>query len=91
MVGSSEGVGGAQEARLELARYFIRPAPQLADDEAKRRDPGKMDKQELKFYLDELNEQMDLAARNLEFELAARLRDRISEIKQISKLKGKKT
>jgi excinuclease ABC subunit B len=64
---------------------------QMADDEAKRRDPGKMNKQELKFYLDELNEQMDLAARNLEFELAARLRDRISEIKQISKLKGKKT
>ncbi len=60
---------------------------ELADDEAKRRDPGKMDKQELKFYLDELGEQMDLAAKNLEFELAARLRDRISGIKKVKKLK----
>ena len=40
--------------------------------------------------MDELNEQMDLAAKNLEFELAARLRDRIDEIKQITKLRGKK-
>jgi excinuclease ABC subunit B len=50
-------------------------------------DPTKMDKQEIKFYLDELNEQMDLAAQNLEFELAARIRDRIEEIKKIRKLK----
>ncbi len=48
---------------------------------------SKMDKQELKYYLDELDEQMDLAAKNLEFELAGQLRDKISEIKKISKLK----
>jgi len=63
---------------------------QMADDDAKRRDPGKMNKEEIKFYVDELNEQMDLAAKNLEFELAARLRDRITEIKKIKKLQGKK-
>ena len=55
-----------------------------ADDE---RDTTKMDKQELRFYLEELNEQMDLAARNLEFELAAKIRDRIEEIKKLSKLR----
>ncbi len=55
----------------------------LADD---GHDASQMDKKELKFYLDELNEQMDLASRNLEFELAAKIRDRIGEIKKISKL-----
>ncbi|MDE2311573.1 MAG: excinuclease ABC subunit UvrB [Patescibacteria group bacterium] len=53
-------------------------------------DPAKMDRQELKFYVDELEEQMDLAAKNLEFELAAKLRDRIEEVKKLSKLAGKK-
>ncbi|MDR3642754.1 MAG: excinuclease ABC subunit UvrB [Candidatus Doudnabacteria bacterium] len=62
---------------------------ETADDEQKRRDPGKMDKQELKFYLDELNEQMDLASKNLEFEIAAKIRDRIEEIKKINKLKSR--
>jgi excinuclease ABC subunit B len=50
-------------------------------------DPGKMDKKELKYYLIELEEQMDLASQNLEFELAAKLRDRIAEIKKVMKLK----
>jgi excinuclease ABC subunit B len=63
---------------------------EIADDNAKRRDITKMDKQELKFYLDELGEQMDLASQNLEFELAARLRDRIEEIKKINKLKNRR-
>ncbi len=49
-------------------------------------DPAKMTKEEIKFYLDELEEQMDLAAKNLEFETAAKMRDRIQEIKQIKKL-----
>lgn len=53
-------------------------------------DVGKMDAGELKFYLEELKEQMDLAAKNLEFELAATIRDRITEIKQLRKLAGKK-
>jgi len=50
-------------------------------------DVTKLDKAELKYYVRELTEQMDLAARNLEFELAARLRDKISEINKVRKLK----
>ena len=50
-----------------------------------------LDKKELKIYLEELNDQMELASQNLEFEAAAKLRDRIIEIKQLNKLKkGKK-
>ncbi len=49
-------------------------------------DITKMDKNELKFYMDELDEQMELAAKNLEFELAAKLRDRLNEIKKIKRL-----
>ena len=49
-------------------------------------DPSKMDKQELKFYLNELEEQMDLAAKNLDFEVAARIRDKLQEIKKLKKL-----
>lgn len=52
-------------------------------------DPGKLTKEELKYYLDELNDQMDLAAKNLEFELAATLRDKIAAAKKLSKLKKK--
>lgn len=52
-------------------------------------DAGSLNKTELKIYINELNEQMDLAARNLEFELAASLRDKITELKQLQKLKKK--
>ncbi len=52
-------------------------------------DIGKLNKDELKVYIEELNEQMDFASQNLEFELAAQLRDRITEIKQLQKLKKK--
>ncbi len=54
--------------------------------ETREVDPGKLNKTELKFYLEELNDQMDLAAKNLEFELAASLRDKIAEIKKLKKL-----
>jgi excinuclease ABC subunit B len=50
-------------------------------------DVTKLDKDELKYYVAELTDQMDLAAKNMEFELAAQLRDRISEINKIRKLK----
>lgn len=53
-------------------------------------DPGKLSQQELKYYLAELEDQMELAAQNLEFELAANLRDRIGDIKKANKLKLKK-
>lgn len=54
--------------------------------ETREVDPGKLNKTELKFYLEELNDQMDLAAKNLEFELAASLRDKIVSVKKLSKL-----
>ncbi len=63
---------------------------EIENEEERKVDPSKMTPEEIKFYLDELNEQMDLAAQNLEFELAARLRDKIEEVKKIKKLGGKK-
>lgn len=53
------------------------------------RDPAKMDSDELRFFVHELEEQMDLAAKNLEFETAARLRDKLADIKKIRKLNKK--
>lgn len=58
----------------------------IEDEEERKIDPSKMTPEEIKFYVDELEQQMDLAAQNLEFELAARLRDKIGEIKKIRKL-----
>jgi excinuclease ABC subunit B len=60
---------------------------EIEDEEERKIDPSKMTPEEIKFYTNELQEQMDLAAQNLEFELAARLRDKIEEIKKITKLK----
>jgi excinuclease ABC subunit B len=62
---------------------------EIFDEEERKVDPAKMTAEEIKFYLDELNEQMDLAAQNLEFETAARIRDKIEEIKKIRSLKKK--
>ena len=50
-------------------------------------DLNTMDKREFRFYIDELEERMDLAARNLEYEMAAKIRDRISEAKKLYRLK----
>ena len=72
---SASRMGGAKEA--------------IPSGEVKEIDTSRMKPDELKYYLDELEDQMDLASRNLEFELAAQLRDRISDIKQIQKLKKK--
>jgi excinuclease ABC subunit B len=59
----------------------------LTEGELRDVDVSKMGKDELRYYLDELAEQMDLAAKNLEFELAGRLRDKISEVKKLKKLR----
>ncbi len=59
----------------------------IEDSGNEERDITKMDSDELRFYTNELTEQMDLAAKNLEFELAAKIRDRIEEIKKVKKLK----
>ncbi|MDB4939713.1 MAG: excinuclease subunit excinuclease subunit [Candidatus Doudnabacteria bacterium] len=59
----------------------------IIEEEIDPADVRHMDKQELRYYTDELEEQMDLAARNMEFEKAAKIRDRISEIRKIKKLR----
>ncbi len=51
---------------------------------------GNLTPQALKVYIDELTDQMDLASRNLEFELAAKIRDRLSEITQMRRLQKKR-
>jgi excinuclease ABC subunit B len=61
----------------------------LPEGELQTADVSKMDKPELKYYMDELNDQMELAAKNLEFELAAQMRDKIAEVKKLMKLKNK--
>jgi excinuclease ABC subunit B len=53
-------------------------------------DYKNMNKQELKYYIEELKEQMDLASRNLEFEKAAEIRDHIEHIKKVQKIQGRK-
>jgi excinuclease ABC subunit B len=63
---------------------------EIENEEERERDSSRMTKEELKFYINELEEQMDLASKNLEFELAAKIRDRITEIKKVKKLQGKK-
>jgi excinuclease ABC subunit B len=62
----------------------------IINEEGRNIDINQMDKQEVKFYTQELEEQMDLAAKNLEFETAAKIRDHIEEIKKLQRLKGKK-
>jgi excinuclease ABC subunit B len=44
-----------------------------------------MSKQEIAYLIEELRDQMDLAARNLDFENAASLRDRIASIREAKK------
>jgi len=63
---------------------------QLATIDKVNIDPGKLSKDEMKLFIDELNEQMELASLNLEFELAAEIRDKITELKQLQKMKNVK-
>lgn len=75
-------VKSIKEGRLSGAK--------VEQEQEDKTDYRKMDKQELRYYIDELEEQMDLAARNLEFEKAALIRDRIGEIRKVQKIKGRK-
>jgi len=52
----------------------------LPGSEVKDLDIGRLNKEELKFYLEELSDQMDLAAKNLEFELRLRKQKRFVEV-----------
>ncbi len=73
-------------AETRLAGGKKEAAPSTENPEA---DVSRMSKEELKYYVDELEDQMDLAARNLEFEVAAELRDKIDEVKKLRRLKKK--
>ena len=54
----------------------------VAEEKKESLDIAKLDKKEIKYYLEELKDRMDLAAKNLEYERAAKLRDEIIEINQ---------
>ena len=46
-----------------------------------------MTKQEIAYLIEELRDQMDLSAKNLDFEKAAELRDQIADIRQKIRMK----
>lgn len=68
----------------------------LAGAKIKTMEPGreldiaKLDKKEVRYYLEELKDRMDLASKNLEFERAAELRDQIVAINQTQSRKRHK-
>ncbi|HYE22680.1 MAG TPA: excinuclease ABC subunit UvrB [Verrucomicrobiae bacterium] len=51
----------------------------------KLRDLKNMDKKEIAYLIEELRDQMDLAAKNLDFEKAASLRDEIASIREANR------
>ena len=59
----------------------------VVEEALDKADISNMDKNEIRYYIQELEKQMDLAARNLEYEKAATIRDRITEVRKIQKLK----
>jgi len=52
------------------------------EDKKSEIDYSKMDKKEVRYYIEELKDRMDLASKNLEFERAGELRDEIILINQ---------
>lgn len=54
----------------------------VPESDGKKLDLAKVPKSEYKLLVKDLTNQMDLAAKNLEFERAAELRDKIEEVKQ---------
>lgn len=73
-----------QDSRL-AGRHEALPGADMEEVDVTRLTP-----QGAKNYIDELTDQMELASKNLEFELAAKIRDRITEINQVRKLQKKK-
>ncbi|MBU0612656.1 excinuclease ABC subunit UvrB [Patescibacteria group bacterium] len=57
----------------------------LKEEKSKEFDAGAVPKEELSYMISSLQSQMDLAAKNLEFEKAATLRDQVMELKKIQK------
>jgi excinuclease ABC subunit B len=62
----------------------------LAGADIEEVDVGKLTPQGIKTYVDELTDQMELASKNMEFELAANIRDRLVEINQMRRLQKKR-
>ncbi len=75
-----------QDSRLAGSKAAVEPEYFAHADV----DVSRLSGDEVRFYLEELGEQMDLSSRNLEFETAAQIRDRIAEVKKLAKLSGKK-
>ena len=61
----------------------IQPPIHMVDDKAniKHKDTGKMTKKETEFQIKQLTKEMNQAAKDLDFEKAAQLRDEILELK----------
>ncbi len=74
-----------QDSRLAGSHEESLPGAEVEDVNV-----GDLTPQGLKIYIDELTDQMNLAAQNLEFELAAKMRDRLEEIKNVQKLQKKR-
>jgi excinuclease ABC subunit B len=59
---------------------------EIVIDDKDKVDVTKMSKEEIKFYIHELEEKMDFASKNLEFEVAAQIRDTLEDIRKVKKL-----
>ncbi len=60
------------------------------ENQESRMDLSKMSKQDIAYAIEELRDQMDLAAKNLDYEKAASLRDQITAIRAKTKMKKHK-
>ena len=80
-------VKAVKESRLAGAKL---EQEYIAED-LKRHDVTKMNKAQLREYINELTDQMELAADNLQYEKAAVLRDEINNLKTIVKKQKNRT
>ncbi len=71
-----------QSIKKEIRQSRLAGAKLVPAEAGTQIDISKLDKRELHYYLEELKDRMDLAAKNLEFERAAALRDEIIKINQ---------
>jgi excinuclease ABC subunit B len=74
-----------KESRLAGMKQHIE-----AEKETGEMDLTKMTKQDIAYAVEELRDQMDLASRNLDYEKAAELRDKITAIRLKTKMKKHK-
>ncbi|OGE85973.1 MAG: excinuclease ABC subunit B, partial [Candidatus Doudnabacteria bacterium RIFCSPHIGHO2_02_FULL_46_11] len=76
-------VKSIRESRLSGAK----PAGQILEEAGGEVDLSRMNMLEMRNYIAELTDQMELAADNFEFERAAMLRDRIKQLNELKKMK----